>query len=104
MKVFISMPMKSKSTEQCKVEMGEVFKVIKKKLPEAKLIDSVIDGADTEIALKGDDIGCWYLGKSIGMLSEADLVFFGKGWEEARGCRIEREISEAYGKFCVELK
>jgi len=96
------MPMKSKGNEQCRVEMGEVFKVIKEKLPEAKLIDSVID--DAEIALKGDDIGCWYLGKSIEMLAEADLVFFGKGWEEARGCRIEREVSEKYGKFCVELK
>ena len=88
MKVFISMGMKSKSTEQVRVEMGKVFDFIKNKLPEAELIDSVIDGADKTIALKGDDVGVWYLGKSIQLLSEADIVFFVNNWKDFRGCSI----------------
>ena len=104
MKIFISMPMKAKSTEQVRVEMNKVFEYIKNKLPEAELIDSIIDGADKSIALKGDDMGVWYLGKSIQILSEADIIFFVNNWNEFRGCSIEREIAEKYGKFCVDIK
>jgi len=103
MKIFISMPMKSKSIQQVKVEMGKVFDFIKNKLPEAKLINSVIDGADEKIALKGDDIGVWYLGKSIQLMSKADIVFFANNWSDYRGCRNERQIAESYGKFCVDI-
>ena len=104
MKIFISMPMKAKSTEQVRVEMNKVFEFIKGKLPEAELIDSIIDDADKNIALKGDDVGVWYLGKSILLLSEADIVFFVNDWKDFRGCSIEREIAEKYGKFCVDIK
>ena len=103
MKIFISMGMKAKSTEQVKVEMNKVFEFVKNKLPEAKLIDSVIDGADKDIAIKGDDVGVWYLGKSILLLSEADIVFFVNDWRHFRGCSIEREIADKYGKFCVDI-
>ena len=104
MKIFISIPMKSKSTEQVRVEMNKVFSSIKDKLPEAELIDSIIDGADKNIAIKGDGVGMWYLGKSILLLSEADIVFFVNNWKDFRGCSIEREIAEKYGKFCVDIK
>lgn len=97
------MPMKAKSTGQVKNEMEKVFDYIKTKLPEAELIDSVIDDADKNIAIKGDDVGIWYLGKSIQLLSEADIVFFVNNWKEFRGCSIEREISEKYGKFCIDI-
>ena len=104
MKIFISMPMKSKSTEQVRTEMNKVFDVIKNKLPNAELIDSIIDGADKNIALNGDDIGLWYLGKSILLLSEASLVFFVNDWEDYRGCSAERKVAQEYGKFCVDIK
>jgi len=103
MKVFISMGMKSKSTEQVKVEMNKVFKYIKEKLPEAELVDSVIDGADKTIALKGDDIGVWYLGESLKIMSGADIVFFVNNWGDFRGCRIENKVAREYGKFCVNI-
>lgn len=104
MRVFISMPMKSKSTEQLKNEMEKVFDYIKSKLPEAELMDSVIDGADKKIALKGDDMACWYLAKSIELMSGADLVFFVNDWQNARGCKAERQIAEAYNKFCIDIQ
>lgn len=68
MKIFISMPMKSKGIEQVRQEMNKVFEFIKNKLPEAELIDSVIDGADKAIAINGDDIGVWYLGESLKLI------------------------------------
>ena len=96
--------MMSKSTDQVRVEMEKVFNFIKETLPEAELIDSVINGADKEIALNGDNVGIWFLGKSLQMLSEADIVFFVNDWKKYRGCSIEREVANRYGKFCVEIK
>jgi len=104
MKIFISIGMKSKSTEQARVEMQNVFSQIKKKLPEAELVDSIIDGADKTIALEGDSVGIWYLGESLKMLSTADIVFFVDGYKDFRGCSIEREVAEKYGKLCVDFK
>lgn len=103
MKVFISMPMKSKSVEQVLIERDRIFEYIKKKLPEAELINSVLKDADKDIASGGDDKGVWYLGKSIQLLSEADIVFFVNNWADFRGCSIERDVAEAYGKICVDL-
>ncbi len=104
MKVFISMGMKSKSTEQVRAEMQKVFEQIKVKLPEAELLDSIIDGADKEIALKGDDIRLWYLGESIKIMAGADIVFFVNDYTEFRGCKVERLIAENYGKICTDFK
>ena len=97
------MGMKSKSTEQVRVEMQKVFEYIESKLELAQLVDSIIDGADKTIALKGDDVAIWYLGESLKRMSEADIVFFVNNWEDFRGCATERKVAEAYGKFCVDI-
>lgn len=103
MKIFISMPMKAKSTEQVRQEMEKVFDYISKKLPDAELVDSIIDGADKDIAIKGDDVGVWYLGESIKRMAQSDIVFFVNDWKDYRGCSTERKVADAYGKFCVEI-
>ena len=38
-----------------------------------------------------------FLAKSIEKMSLCHAVYFCKGWEKARGCRIEHEIAKAYG-------
>lgn len=38
-----------------------------------------------------------YLAKSLEVMSKCDAVYFCKGWEKARGCKIEHEIANAYG-------
>ena len=30
-------------------------------------------------------------------MSECDTVYFCKGWENARGCKIEHEVAKSYG-------
>ena len=37
------------------------------------------------------------LGLSIETMAECQAVYFCNGWEDARGCRIEHEVAEAYG-------
>ena len=37
------------------------------------------------------------LGEAIQNLAFADLVYFAKGWEDSKGCRIEKAIVDEYG-------
>ncbi len=43
-----------------------------------------------------------FLAKSIENMSLCHIVFFVKGWESARGCKIEHEIAEKYGMTIIE--
>lgn len=38
-----------------------------------------------------------FLAKSLENMSLCHAVYFCKGWEKARGCRIEHEAAKAYG-------
>ena len=38
-----------------------------------------------------------FLAKSLENMSLCHAAYFCKGWEKARGCRIEHEAAEAYG-------
>ena len=44
----------------------------------------------------------WFLGKSIELLSKADVAYFVKGWDEARGCKIEHQCAVEYGVDRIE--
>lgn len=44
----------------------------------------------------------YYIAKSIDVMGKVDAVYFVKDWETARGCRIERQICEAYGVKILE--
>jgi len=37
------------------------------------------------------------LASSLEMMSMCNVAYFCKGWEDARGCRIEHEAAKAYG-------
>ena len=43
-----------------------------------------------------------FLAKSLENMSLCNAVYFVKGWEAARGCRIERIAAEAYGVTIIE--
>ena len=43
------------------------------------------------------------LGQSLDCMSMADYVVFGEGWENARGCKIERQCAEQYGIPILDL-
>jgi len=58
-----------------------------------EIIDSYIEDQAPDSVHQG----AWYLGKSIQLLSSADITFFMDGWQNARGCKIERLVSHEYG-------
>lgn len=92
MKIFMSQPMAGKSEEEIRLDKERAIQKLKWIFGEFELIDSYIDERPDS-----GNIGLWYLGKSIILMSEADLVFMIAGWQEARGCRIERLCADSYG-------
>jgi hypothetical protein len=39
----------------------------------------------------------YYLAKSLEKMAHCNTVYFTKGWENARGCKIEHEVALQYG-------
>ena len=89
MKIFISQPMKGLSEEEIRHNREKAIKKIKSLYgDDVEIIDSYIDDEGTPV---------WCLGKSIELLSTADVAYFLKGWNTARGCRIEYMCADNYG-------
>ena len=91
MKIMISQPMNGKTNEQIRAEREELVKRLTEEGHE--VLDTVFDEAP-----KGIDEPIFYLAKSIEFIGKVDAVYFMKGWEFARGCRIEHEVAVQYGK------
>lgn len=91
-KLFISQPMKGKSDEEILRERETAIEEAKRVCgEEVEVIDSFFQNAPA------DARPLWFLGKSIELLSTADVAYFAPGWKEARGCRIEHECAVEYG-------
>ena len=90
-KVFIIQLMSGRSDE----EVLDERKAVERQLREwgYEPIESYVE----EDAPEGVCIPVWYLARSIEKLSEADYIYLIDGWEKGRGCKIERDIAEAYG-------
>lgn len=96
-KLFISQPMKGKSDEEILAEREKAIKSAEELLGEpVEVIDSFFQSAPA------DARPLWFLGKSLELLSTADVVYFAKGWEKARGCKIENTCAIEYGITVLE--
>jgi hypothetical protein len=98
MKIFISQPMKDKTDEEILRERQIAIDSVKEKFPgeEIEVIDSFFRDAPH------DARPLWFLGKSLELLSTADVAYFCKGWENARGCSIENTCAIEYGITVIE--
>ena len=99
-KLFISQPMRGLTDEEILKVREEIRIRAEKTIGEpVELIDSFIEDYPGEI---NKSIPVWYLGKSIQFLSQADIAYFGEGWKNARGCKIEYEVADKYGIKIIE--
>lgn len=98
MKVFISQPMRDKTNEQIENERSIALSKIQTLYPNEKLeiIDSFFKDAPHEAN------ALWFLGKSIELLSTADIAYFIGDWKHYRGCRIEYQCCCSYGIETIE--
>lgn len=96
-KLFISQPMKGKTDEEILAERRKAVRSAERKLGEpVEVIDSFFQSAPADVK------PLWFLGKSLELLSGADIAYFAKGWQEARGCRIENTCAIEYGITVIE--
>lgn len=96
-KLFISQPMREKTDEEILAVRKKAIKSAEEKLGESvEVIDSFFQNAPA------DARPMWFLGKSLELLSTADVAYFAHGWEDARGCRIENQCAIEYGIDVIE--
>ena len=89
-KIFISQPMNGKTTEEIEDNRHHIIDKLRENEC-VEIIDSFFKDAPH------DTKPLWYLGESIKLMSEADIVFFCNGWQTARGCQIEHDCALEYG-------
>ena len=90
LKIFISQPMNGKTTEEIENERNYIIDKLRENEC-VEIIDSFFKDAPH------DAKPLWYLGESIKLMSDADVVFFCDGWQTARGCQIEHDCALEYG-------
>ena len=96
-KLFISQPMRNKTDEEILEERKRAIILAKNLVnDDVEIIDSFFKGAPANAK------PLWFLGKSIELLSTADIAYFASGWREARGCTIEHVCAVKYNIDIIE--
>ena len=98
MKVFISVPMRGRTDEG----IAKDITIAKSKLSKmAEENNEVIEYVDNFVSMpQNTDIknpSMYCLSGAIQKMSECDAIYFCPGWQEARGCIIERKVAVSYG-------
>ena len=96
-KLFISQSMKDKTNDEILKEREKAIDSARKYLGEdVDVIHSFFKD------VPHDAKPLWFLGKSLELLSTADVAYFAKGWDNARGCKIEHDCAVAYDIDVIE--
>lgn len=96
--LFISIPMQGRTDEDIDRERADIVAYMTEIIGTCREVPSHFR---SEYANKLKPLEC--LGMSIELMSHADVVVFAKGWEDARGCRIEHECALQYGYKIIDL-
>lgn len=91
MKIMLSQPMGGRTENEINKEREELIKLFAEK--GIAVADTLFDDFVPDYI----NAGVYFLGKSIMALARVDALFMCDGWENAKGCRIEKEIAEEYG-------
>lgn len=98
-KAMLSQPMAGKTNEEIVATREKAINVLKEKGYE--IVNTLFTDewySKDAIAERGVvQIPLCFLAKSLENMSRCHAAYFCKGWENARGCRIEHEAAVAYG-------
>lgn len=101
-KLFISLPMNGRDVDDIQSDMEELKQIAEKNCHESFELLKTFQHDEPSSDINTE--ACWYLGKSISMLAEADMVLFHPEWKTARGCLMEHMICALYDIPYVELQ
>lgn len=96
MKAFISQPMRGRTDEEILAERNDIECRLREEFGEVEVLETFYDdfGPDAK--------PLEYLARSISDLAKADVAYFSKGWQNARGCKIENMCAIEYGIHTIE--
>lgn len=94
MKAMISQPMNNLTADYILSRRENAIKTLKNFGYD---IEDTFFTSDYYISDDTKNLSVACLAKSIEAMSKCDTVYFCKGWENARGCKIEHEIAKGYG-------
>ena len=98
-RLFVSLPMRGKTDDEIIAEHNRIVLKAQEALGEALVpVRHIFGYCEDEGNLEARR-----LGNAISNMAQADVVAFGKGWEKARGCRIEHQVCMDYGIPFVEI-
>lgn len=101
MRAMISQPMRGLSDEEILSKKKKAEKVLNEKGYE--ILNSFFSDdwnnviKDTPKEFEIVQIPVSFLAMSLSIMSFCHAVYFCKGWENARGCKIEHDVAIAYG-------
>lgn len=99
MKAMLSQPMAGKSDEEIRATRERAFDALE--MAGYEVVNTLFSDewySRENMKKRGVvQIPLCFLAKSIENMSLCHAAYFCKGWEKARGCRIEHEIAKAYG-------
>ena len=99
MKAMFSQPMGGKSDEEIKATRERAIEVLQSKGYE--IVNTLFTDewySHENMNARGVvQIPLCFLAKSLENMSLCHAAYFCKGWEQARGCRIEHDAAVAYG-------
>ena len=99
MRAMLSQPMAGKTDEEIIATREKAIKALENKGYEIvnTLFTDECDKPESMEKRGVVQIPLCFLAKSLESMSLCHAAYFCKGWESARGCRIEHEAAKAYG-------
>jgi hypothetical protein len=99
MKAMLSQPMAGKTNEEIVVAREKAISTLREMGYEVvnTLFTDEWYSAENMEKRGVVQIPLCFLAKSLENMSLCHAAYFAKGWENARGCRIEHEVAKAYG-------
>ena len=98
-KAMLSQPMAGKTDQEITATREQAIKVLEEK--GYQIVNTLFTDewySRESMEKRGVvQIPLCFLAKSLENMSLCHIAYFGKGWENARGCRIEHEAAVAYG-------
>lgn len=98
-RAMLSQPMAGKTDDEIKETREKAIKTLENKGYE--IVNTLFTDewySKEKMAERGVvQIPLCFLAKSLENMSLCHAAYFCKGWENARGCRIEHEVAKAYG-------
>ena len=95
MKIFISQPITGKSNSEIFATRKNIVSKLHTKYPDATIINSIILGGNDTNDIK-------YLGLTLNLMSDADLIVMAKDRANSKGCQVEQYVATIYNKEIID--